>query len=75
MKQHKRQLTITMGLPACGKSTWAAEQVRNDTSNVIVVNADALRKSIFDAFWQRDRSIRNITEGFVAKSINEVNIS
>ena len=63
------KITITRGLPGCGKSTWAHEQVRNDIKNTVVLSADSVRKMCFDSFWQRDRSNRNITESFVSKCI------
>ena len=61
-------VTITRGLPGCGKSTWCKEQVQEDPKNNVVINADALRKMFHDSYWFRDRSYRDVTENFVRKA-------
>lgn len=51
------KLTITRGLPACGKSTWAEEQRAADPDNVRVVTLDDIRAAIGSRFEQGDEYI------------------
>ncbi|QOI71014.1 putative polynucleotide 5'-kinase and 3'-phosphatase [Erwinia phage pEa_SNUABM_50] len=39
-------LTVTVGLPGCGKTTWANEQVRTARSKTVNVNLDDLRQTM-----------------------------
>lgn len=39
-------LTLTVGLPGCGKSTWANEQVRIAKSKTVNVNLDDVRQTM-----------------------------
>lgn len=39
-------LTLTVGLPGCGKTTWANEQVKNARSKTVVVNLDDIRQTM-----------------------------
>lgn len=39
-------LTLTVGLPGCGKSTWAKEQVRTAKSKTVNVNLDDVRETM-----------------------------
>lgn len=39
-------LTLTVGLPGCGKTTWANEQVRNAKSKTVNVNLDDVRQTM-----------------------------
>lgn len=39
-------LTLTVGLPGCGKSTWANEQVRTARSKTVNVNLDDVRQTM-----------------------------
>lgn len=39
-------LTLTVGLPGCGKSTWANEQVRTAKSKTVNVNLDDVRETM-----------------------------
>lgn len=40
------QLTLTVGLPGCGKSTWANEQVKSARSKTVIVNMDDIRQTM-----------------------------
>lgn len=51
------KLTITRGLPASGKSTWAEEQRRADPEGVRVVTLDDIRAAIGSSFEQGDEPI------------------
>lgn len=51
------KLTITRGLPASGKSTWAEEQRKADPENVRVVTLDDIRAAIGSSFEQGDEPI------------------
>jgi hypothetical protein len=59
------KLTITRGLPASGKSTWAEQQRAADPDNVRVVTLDDIRAAIGSRFEQGDepiaQSIRDFT--------------
>ncbi|SOK58341.1 3'-phosphatase, 5'-polynucleotide kinase, phage-associated [Yersinia phage fHe-Yen9-04] len=39
-------LTLTVGLPGCGKTTWANEQVRTSRSKTVNVNLDDVRQTM-----------------------------
>lgn len=39
-------LTLTVGLPGCGKSTWAREEVKKAKSKTIIVNLDDIRETM-----------------------------
>lgn len=39
-------LTLTVGLPGCGKSTWAIEQVRTAKSKTVNINLDDVRQTM-----------------------------
>ena len=39
-------LTLTVGLPGCGKSTWAKEQVKLAKSKTVILNLDDLRSTM-----------------------------
>jgi hypothetical protein len=59
------KLTITRGLPASGKSTWAEDVRSADPENVRVVTMDDIRVAIGSSFEQGDepivQSIRDFT--------------
>jgi len=40
------QLTLTVGPPGCGKSTWANEQVKSARSKTVIVNMDDIRQTM-----------------------------
>lgn len=45
-------LTITVGLPASGKTTLATKLVEDDTTNqTIRINRDSIRKMLYNAYW------------------------
>lgn len=37
------EITLTVGIPACGKSTWAKEQIKKDPEGTVRINRDDLR--------------------------------
>lgn len=39
-------LTLTVGLPGCGKTTWAREAVRTAKSKTVIVNMDDIRETM-----------------------------
>lgn len=39
-------LTLTQGLPGCGKTTWANEQVKHARSKTVIVNLDDIRQTM-----------------------------
>jgi predicted kinase len=45
------KLTMTFGLPASGKSTWAKEQVRESNGKIKRVNKDDMRDMIDAGLW------------------------
>jgi len=40
------QVTVTIGLPGCGKTTWANEQVKSARSKTVIVNLDDIRQTM-----------------------------
>ena len=59
---------MTKGVPACGKSTWACEELERDVLNTVIINRDSMRKGFFNAYWQFDRTKRDLTENFITKA-------
>lgn len=49
----KRQIILTQGLPASGKSTWAREQVRKSNGKVKRINKDLLREMLDDSTFSK----------------------
>lgn len=48
------KLTMTKGLPASGKSTWAKEQVLKSDGKVKRVNKDDMRAMIDNSIWSKE---------------------
>jgi predicted kinase len=40
------KVTLTVGIPACGKSTWSKEEVRKDPEGTMRINRDDLRNML-----------------------------
>jgi predicted kinase len=61
------KLTMTKGLPASGKSTWAKEEVLKSRGNIKRVNKDDLRAMIDAGQWSRtnERDILQIRDCIV----------
>jgi len=55
------KLTITRGLPASGKSTWAREQLRTVALRAARVNRDDLRRTMHDGFSGAGWAERQVT--------------
>ncbi len=54
-------LTITRGLPASGKSTWAREQLRTVAFRAARINRDDLRRTMHDGFSGAGWAERQVT--------------
>jgi predicted kinase len=54
-------LTITRGLPASGKSTWAREQLRRVALRAARINRDDLRRTMHDGFSGAGWAERQVT--------------
>jgi predicted kinase len=54
-------LTITRGLPASGKSTWAREQLRQVALRAARINRDDLRRTMHDGFSGAGWAERQVT--------------
>jgi predicted kinase len=39
-------LTVTVGLPGCGKNTWASQEVKKARSKTVILNLDDLRSTL-----------------------------
>ena len=50
-------LTLTKGLPASGKTTWAKEQILKSNGKTKRVNKDDLRAMLDGGIWSKDREI------------------
>lgn len=62
-----RELLVTIGLPASGKSTWAAETVRELNSEgleVVRIERDGLRSMLFDHWNDPDFYVRRSRKNF-----------
>jgi predicted kinase len=46
-------LTVTVGLPASGKSTWARQQ-QNDDPSLVLVSLDEIRAMLHQSLFNRD---------------------
>lgn len=48
-------ITLTTGLPASGKSTWALEQVKNSNGKIVRINLDDIRSMLWgDTPWTKE---------------------
>lgn len=56
-------LTITRGLPACGKTTWARAWVARDPTHRARVNRDDLRAMVHDGVWLGQDTEKQIVAG------------
>lgn len=65
-------LTLTIGLPASGKTTWA-KKIRQERPNTILVSRDALREEFFGEFTtysqEQERLITSVVEKAVDKAL------
>lgn len=65
-------LTLTIGLPASGKTTWA-KKIRQEHPNTILVSRDALRAEFFGEFTnysqEQERLITSVVEKAVDKAL------
>jgi predicted kinase len=78
-------ITICVGIPASGKSTWAKEVIKKDPFNTVRINRDSLRDMATNYIWSQDNenliiSVRNfmITRSLKSKRniiIDDCNIS
>lgn len=50
-----KEIVLTTGLPASGKTTFAIEQVRANPDKWVNVNKDDLRAMLFDSQWSKGR--------------------
>lgn len=48
------KIILTVGAPACGKSTWAKAEVAKDPSNWVRINNDDLRSMMNGSVWSAD---------------------
>lgn len=64
-----RTVTLTVGLPGCGKSTWAEQQ---KSANTIIVNLDSLREMCYGDLTKYKYS--KSTEKFVVNSQNNISL-
>jgi predicted kinase len=56
------ELTITVGLSGCGKSTWAKQEVTRNRGDIVRLNRDDMRKMLFaDVPWNsfNENLVRN----------------
>lgn len=55
------KITLTVGIPACGKSTWAKEEVRKDPDGTTRINRDDLR-NMMSNYVLSDTNEKLVTE-------------
>lgn len=56
------RLTLTIGIPACGKSTWSREQFEADPDTTVIVERDKIRETLYGS-----RSMDGTNEGLVTR--------
>lgn len=61
-----KTITLCVGIPACGKSTWAKEEVRRDPEGIVRINRDDLRH-MMNSYHHSDSNEKMVTE--VAENI------
>lgn len=49
-----QKLTITQGIPACGKSTWSREQALKDPVGTVIISKDGVR-TMMGQYWVDER--------------------
>lgn len=67
----KLRIILTMGIPACGKSTWAKQYIK-DNQGWKIVNKDYLRLMIDDGKWskQNEKVILSIRDSIIETILN-----
>lgn len=64
------RLTITVGLPGSGKSTWAGEQHASDPS-IVIVNRDSIRLELGAQFnWKHEKRVARIRDERIETALN-----
>lgn len=58
-------ITLTVGLPGCGKTTWAVEEVRKAKSKTVNINRDDMRESM--AGTHENYKFKDDNEKYVTK--------
>ena len=57
-------ITLTVGLPGCGKTTWAEQEIKKAKSKTININRDDIRESMagsHDAYKFNDANEKYVT--------------
>lgn len=58
-------ITLTVGLPGCGKTTWAVEEIRKAKSKTVNINRDDIRETMagsHDAYKFNDANEQYVTK-------------
>lgn len=63
-------LTLTIGLPASGKTTWA-KKIRQEHPNTILVSRDALRAEFFGEFTNYSQEQESLITSVVEKAVDK----
>ena len=65
-------LTITRGLPASGKTTWARKYAAD--TGAVRVNRDDLRAMMFDRLhgltWEEEKAVTDASRALTAANVN-----
>ena len=69
-----RKVTITSGIPASGKTTWAKEQQKKDP-NIIRVNKDSLREMLNDGRYSKtnEKFVLKVRDFIISEAVNNGN--
>lgn len=67
-----KTITLTKGLPASGKTTWAREQQKKNP-NLVRVNKDDLRAMLNDGMWSRgnEKFVLKVRDFIVEESLKD----
>lgn len=78
MSKTKTRLIVTKGAPACGKSTKAAEILKeHGRDKVVIVNKDSLRRALYNGEWSRENDKLTVTvhDDIIRKALKQGKIA
>ena len=68
-----RTVTITKGLPASGKSTWAKSQIDQNSCSIKRINKDDLRDMLDNGYWSKgnEKFIVSVRDQLIVAALND----
>lgn len=68
-----QKIIFTIGIPACGKSTWCLEKIKED-SNFVQIERDEIRKLLFGTYepnWSMEHLVSDYSDKLAMATLNE----